>query len=870
MLSVLGKEEEYMISGKGKSFMALAIVALLVASLVVIVPGTAEGSVWEQETDTDFSGGVFTSTEIVGAGPGATVQLIRDQFDWSLRNMTSPLSVRRGYGMAYDSIGDAFVLFGGYDGSSYLNDTWEYDFGSDTWTPISPPTSPPVRAYGGMVYDSLNQVVVLFGGQNSLVGYLWDTWEYDVATNTWSETTPVPSPGSLVSNSMTFHSLQGETVVVGQNWGTSTMETWSYNAGLNAWTNRNPSPNLTPRDSSAVSYMSSVDRVALYGGSLGLSFYGDTWEYDWSTNSWTQTLASGPPARTAHAVSYRPTDAKLYLFGGYDLATYFIDTWSYSHPGGTPTWDVVPATALPTPRGLHAMDYSSSEDIILLFGGLSQVGELNDTWSLGPAYQLMGTYESPLFDSGSANTTWSYLFWNNTPAGQPPNTMLRFQLASSNFSAGPFSWAGPDGLPISYYLNPGSAIYPGQYGRFFKYLVQFLTTDNMATPILDNVAIVYDVPPGPPLIIKEDPHHGEFGVLFDSDITVYFSEPMDVPTVSWTIAPSISVTDSWADTNSTLTLSHVQPFKEASMYQVEIFGKDLDGNDVIPVPGDPWVNNPFFFVTTSVNPEVIDTNPAHEDADVPVDHKIYVNFSEEMNATSISWTITPFIDLSPSFGAMNESMTLSHTDDFQLCTQYEIEIFGEDLVGNTLIPGPVFNPWQFDVVCPYPFITVTDPMHLEGWVNVDYPITVNFSKEVDNTTLTWDINPWIDLTPTWSNQNMTLVFTHAVLFATCTAYDVDIVNVKDLSGNDLFSGPVPNPWTFMTICPNPYISTTDPENAEPDVEGTRDIVVFTLQHWNTPSRPPSVQFRYGTHQAMTYSRSHTFQSWEGVLSIGWR
>jgi len=359
-----------------------------------------------------------------------------------------------------------------------------------------------------------------------------------------------------------------------------------------------------------------------------------------------------------------------------------------------------------------------------------------------------------------------------------------------------------------------------------KYLVQFITFDNSATPVLDDATVVYDAPPGPPLILKEDPYHSETLVAVDRDIVIYFSEPMDVLTVTWTITPFVAVVDSWADANGTLTLNPSTLLKEAQVYLVQISGKDLDGNDVIIVPGDPLVANPFAFATISEPPYVTDTDPVHIDVDVPVDHKIFVNFSEEMNASTISWTADPFIDLTSTYGPLNQSMILSHVDDFQFCTQYEIQVFGEDLVGNFIVQQIVANPWVFDIVCPFPFITSTNPGHLQGMVATDDDITVTFSKEVDNTTLTWDIDPLIGLTPTWSGQNTTLIFTHASPFTVCTAYEVTIINVKDLGGNDLTAGPVPNPWTFMTICPNPYITTTDPANAESDVEETRDIQVY--------------------------------------------
>ncbi|HEB53564.1 MAG TPA: hypothetical protein ENI87_09965, partial [bacterium] len=55
------------------------------------------------------------------------------------------------------------VFFGGYDGST-LAETWEWD-GTD-WTLRTGIGSPGARSHHAMVYDSVRQVVVLFGGLN--------------------------------------------------------------------------------------------------------------------------------------------------------------------------------------------------------------------------------------------------------------------------------------------------------------------------------------------------------------------------------------------------------------------------------------------------------------------------------------------------------------------------------------------------------------------------------------------------------------------------------------------------------------------------------------------------------------------------------
>src|SRR5439155_1275287 len=49
----------------------------------------------------------------------------------------------------------------------------------------------------------------------------------------------------------------------------------------------------------------------------------------------------------------------------------------------------------------------------------------------------------------------------------------------------------------------------------------------------------------------------------------------------------------------------------------------------------------------------------------------------------------------------------------------------------------------------------------------------------------------------------------------------------------LAAGPVPNPWSFTTICINPYIVTTNPADRAFDVPVTQPIVVTFNEPMNT-------------------------------------
>jgi hypothetical protein len=76
--------------------------------------------------------------------------------------------------MAYDADREVSVLFGGFNGITFFNETWEWD--GTTWTQQTALTgSPAGRADHVMAFDALRHRVVLFGG---IPGLLGDTWVY--------------------------------------------------------------------------------------------------------------------------------------------------------------------------------------------------------------------------------------------------------------------------------------------------------------------------------------------------------------------------------------------------------------------------------------------------------------------------------------------------------------------------------------------------------------------------------------------------------------------------------------------------------------------------------------------------------------------
>lgn len=97
---------------------------------------------------------------------------------------------RSGYAMVYDSEAAVMILFGGMNAYDSFNDTWAYNPATNRWTELAPDgLVPDMRAFHAMVYDSDTGQVIMFGGFDGYQ-YLNDTWAYDRKTNTWTELMP--------------------------------------------------------------------------------------------------------------------------------------------------------------------------------------------------------------------------------------------------------------------------------------------------------------------------------------------------------------------------------------------------------------------------------------------------------------------------------------------------------------------------------------------------------------------------------------------------------------------------------------------------------------------------------------------------------
>lgn len=292
---------------------------------------------------------------------------------WQQKPVAAP-SPRGEFGFAFDRNRNVSVLFGGSADLTFTavnRETWEWD--GSAWS-LRATTGPSARCDNAMAYDSVRDRVVSFGGYNG--AFFGDTWEYDGTS--W--TSPgVFGPGNRADSFMAFDSARGVMVLFGglRPSGTILKDTWEYGG---AWAQRDttgPSRRWIQR----MAYDSDRGVTVMFGGATAGGVLGDTWEWDGTT--WTQIPIAGPSARYGHAMAYDSQRGVVVLFGGQNGFSFgdtvLGDTWEYDDT--SMTWTQLPIAG-PSPRSFVKMVYDAARERVVLFGGYDGAQMVGDTWEL--------------------------------------------------------------------------------------------------------------------------------------------------------------------------------------------------------------------------------------------------------------------------------------------------------------------------------------------------------------------------------------------------------------------------------------------------------------------------------------------------------
>ena len=293
------------------------------------------------------------------------------------------LPLRMGSPMVYDSESDRVIFFGGSTENLEpdYTDTWSYDYNTNEWTNMSPAINPPASEFHQMAYHSALDKVVLFGGHVSGDAYDWinhnQTWAYDYNTNTWTDLDPAVAPPAMCAGTMVYDSESDLLVLFGgmPDDGVDIgfiSETWTFDLFSNTWTNVTQSVQPVARVTGSMTYDSESDYIVLFGGWEidEWTIYTDTWTFDANTNTWTEITTTGP--EIVGDLVYDSEADRVVFYGGAEDMDEGLDycrseIWTYNT--NTETWEMKDQETKPSPRTRGEIVYDIESDRTILLGG---------------------------------------------------------------------------------------------------------------------------------------------------------------------------------------------------------------------------------------------------------------------------------------------------------------------------------------------------------------------------------------------------------------------------------------------------------------------------------------------------------------------
>jgi hypothetical protein len=231
---------------------------------------------------------------------------------------------------------------------------------------------PKARSHHTLTANADGSIVFLFGGRTKGKIYK-DAWAFERSTRLWQ---PLPyGPAPRYGHSAAF--AAGHLVVFGGQAGGGKVfnDAWAFDPVHGAWVQLKAGARH-PAARSGASGTTIGSALTISHGAGASRNFDDTWAL---AGAWTQvTPKSGPRpgARSLHRAVYLPGLTRMLLFGGRSAHGLLEDTWLYD-----PTVLAWTKLAIPGPPPRAAFAAAATKNAAYLFGGAGARGALKDVWS---------------------------------------------------------------------------------------------------------------------------------------------------------------------------------------------------------------------------------------------------------------------------------------------------------------------------------------------------------------------------------------------------------------------------------------------------------------------------------------------------------
>ncbi len=337
---------------------------------------------------------------------------------WVQRYPAHTPSARSAHVMAYDSARGRIVLFGGREQLGLatgevndLGDTWAYANGD--WTELNPATTPGPRQLSAMAYDSVRDRMVLYGGFTVGTDGITpttksDTWEFDGTT--WTQVGD--ESVKLTRPTMAYDAARNQTILLGLD-AESKTAMYRFDAVAKAWVKLTPETLPDCANDSVMVYQSHNNTLMSIGGNCGVAL-DKTWE--WNGTTWTEIKTMSLGRIVAASLGHDALRGTTVLYGGSEVGspTPRSLTLLYSNAN----WRFGINNARPSPRSLFTMTSDPATQTVWLFGGLNEYsssyledmwGMRNGQWFMKAAKDVPGRCDAPLavFDTNRSKVVFA-------------------------------------------------------------------------------------------------------------------------------------------------------------------------------------------------------------------------------------------------------------------------------------------------------------------------------------------------------------------------------------------------------------------------------------------------------------------------------
>jgi len=198
-----------------------------------------------------------------------------------------------GFSIENNGLIKGYVALGQTQTIPFMNDLWEFDPITESWSQKADFIGSPRRQAVSFVIESNAYV----GTGEGITGLFNDFYVYNSETNEWSQITDFP--GTPRRQAIAF-SLAGNGFVGTGDDGVKKNDFWMFNPQTSQWILKAQFPG--PPRSGACAWSSYPSAFIATGEDMNFSFLNDLYEYNYWTNSWTQrTDLPGPPRKNAFA-----------------------------------------------------------------------------------------------------------------------------------------------------------------------------------------------------------------------------------------------------------------------------------------------------------------------------------------------------------------------------------------------------------------------------------------------------------------------------------------------------------------------------------------------------------------------------------------